>query len=94
MCFNGAKTYQLNWYNQFHVDLPINGQFNWNGNLIGFAEKANASTNDKMIIRLISSTKDVYVHFNRQIGMNSQTQEGVNQVLVATRNTGLGYAHI
>ena len=92
MCFNGAKTYQLNWYSQYHVDLPISGQFNWNGNLIGFAEKAGASIGDKMIIRIITSTKDVYVHFNSMVGMNIETQEGEDQVLVATRSNGLGYA--
>ena len=92
MCFNGAKTYQLNWYSQFHVDLPINKQFNWSGNLIGFAEKASASIDDKMIIRIIGPTKDFYVHFNRKVGMNNETQEGGDQVLVAWRSTGLGYA--
>jgi hypothetical protein len=92
MCFNGAKTYQLGWYSQYHLDIPIAEPFNWNGNLIGFAEKANASSDDKMIVRIITSTKDIYIHFNRQVGMNAGTQEGGNQVLVTTRDTGTGYA--
>jgi hypothetical protein len=45
-----------------------------------------------MIVRIITSTTDVYIHFNRQIGINSGTQEGGNQVLVTTRPTGTGYA--
>jgi hypothetical protein len=57
MCFNGAKTYQLGWYSQYHLDLPISKQFNRSGNLIGFAEKANASSDDNMIIRIIAPTE-------------------------------------
>jgi hypothetical protein len=89
MCFNGAKTYQLGWYSQYHVDLPNNGSFNWNGKLVGFAEKSSATSNDKMIVRIITSTTDIYVHFNRKIGMNSDTLEGADQVLVVTKNTGV-----
>ena len=92
MCFNGAKTYQLGWYSQYHVDLPISGSFNWNGNLVGFAEKASASSSDKMIVRIISSTTDYYIHFNRKIGMNIGTEEGGDQVLVTSRSTGLDIA--
>jgi hypothetical protein len=92
MCFNAAKTYQLGWYSQYHVDLSTSATFNWNGNLVGFAEKSSASTSDKMIIRIITSTTDTYVHFNRRIGMNIGTQEAGDQVLVTTRNTGTGYA--
>jgi hypothetical protein len=92
MCFNGAKTYQLGWYSQYHVNLPSSGSFNWNGYLVGFAEKSSASSSDKMIVRIVTSTADTYVHFNRKIGMNSGTQEGGDQVLVTTRNTGTGYA--
>jgi hypothetical protein len=86
-----VKTYQLGWYSQYHVNLPINGNFNWNGNLVGFAEKARATSSDKMIIRIITSITDVYIHFNRMIGMNINTDEGGDQVLVATRKTGLNY---
>ena len=92
MCFNGAKTYQLGWYSQYHVDLPISGSFNWNGNLVGFAEKASASWSDKMIVRIITATTDYYIHFNRMIGMNIGTAEGGDHVLVTSRETGVGYA--
>jgi hypothetical protein len=92
MCFNGPKSYQLGWYSQYHVDLPISGSFNWNGNLVGFAEKASASWSDKMIVRIITSTTDFYIHFNRKIGMNIGTLEGGDQVLVTSRSTGADYA--
>jgi hypothetical protein len=92
MCFNGPKTYQLGWYNQYHVELPISGSFNWDGNLVGFAEKSSASWTDKMIIRIITSTSDIYIHFNRMTGMNIGTLEGGDHVLVTSRSTGLEYA--
>jgi hypothetical protein len=43
-----------------------------------------------MIIRIITYTTDVYIHFNRMIGMNMNTDEGGDQVLVTTRKTGVG----
>jgi hypothetical protein len=95
MCFNGVKTYQLGWYSQYHLDLSVNENFEWNGNLIGFAEKASATTSsDKMIIRIITSTIDIYIHFNRRIGMNIHTEEAGDQVLVATRPTGVTIAEV
>ena len=92
MCFNGPKSYQLGWYSQYHVDLPISGGFNWNGNLVGFAEKSSASWSDKMIVRIITATTDFYIHFNRMIGMNIGTLEGGDHVLVTSRSTGVDFA--
>ena len=91
MCYNGPKTWQLGWFSDYHVDLSSANGFSWTGNLVGFAQKANAALTDKMIIRIQGST-DTYINFNRQIGMNSGTQEGGNQVLVTRRATGTGYA--
>jgi hypothetical protein len=47
-----------------------------------------------MIIRIQNdfANNDTYVHFNRQIGMNSETKEGGDQVLVSTRTGGVDYA--
>ena len=92
MCFNGPKTWQLGWFSDYHVDLSTASGISWTGNLIGFAQKANAALTDKMIIRIQSSSTDIYVSFNRKIGINSGTQEGGDQVLVATRAPGTGYA--
>jgi hypothetical protein len=92
MCFNGPKTWQLGWYDAYHVDLPMNGNFHWRGSLIGFADKSSAVPTDRMIVRIRSKSIDYYIHFNRKIGMNDGTQEGPNQVLVTTRPPGTGYA--
>ncbi|KAI2504196.1 Gametolysin peptidase M11 [Fragilaria crotonensis] len=92
MCFNGPKTWQLGWFSEYHVDLSTATGISWSGNLIGFAQRANAAGTDKMIIRIQSSSTDTYVSFNRRIGINSGTQEGADQVLVVTRAPGTGYA--
>ena len=92
MCFNGPKSWQLGWFTDYHIDLSVAIGTSWTGNLVGFAQKANATLTDKMIIRIQSSVNDVYVNFNRKIGINSGTQEGGDQVLVTTRATGAGYA--
>jgi hypothetical protein len=88
MCFNGAKTWQLGWFSNFHVNLNPTKSIYWTGDLIGFVEKNNASSTDVMIIRIQSSiSQDTYVHFNRQIGFNSGSQllNGADKVLIATR---------
>ena len=92
MCFNGAKTWQLGWYTEFHLDLPVGNNFRWKGNLVGFAERSAASVSDRMIIRIRSNSKDYYIHFNRKIGLNSGTLEGGDQVLVSFRAPGTGLA--
>jgi hypothetical protein len=103
MCFNAPKTYQFGWFPEYHVDLPLplSGTNLWTGNLIGFVEKevAGVAADDRMIIRIRAdqscdistrycSGEDYYVHFNRQIGFNAGTKEGVNQVLISKRASG------
>jgi hypothetical protein len=95
ICFNGEKKWQLGWHKYYHVDIPVGYDFNWKGNLVGFAEKSSASGADRMIVR-IRSTMDYYVHFNRKIGRNSGTMEGADQVLVSSRipETGLAVSSL
>jgi hypothetical protein len=90
MCFNGAKTWQLGWYSNYHLDMIAS--INVTVDLIGFAEKSNSLQHDKMIIR-VQSTLDyeVYIHFNRKIGFNLNTIIGSNQILIATRNKESAY---
>ena len=92
MCFNGPKSWQLGWYSDYHVDLSTNN-YNWSGDLVGFAEKSATAASYKMIIRIRNdfANTDTYVHFNRKIGFNSETLEGGNQVLVGYRKSGVGY---
>lgn len=95
MCFNGPKTYQFGWFSEFHQELSGDSIY-WTGDLVGFAERGDltGSGPDRMIIKI--STKDgsdpYFVHFNRMISFNIGTKEGQDQVLVARRADGTGYA--
>ena len=94
MCFNGVKTYQLGWYLDYHLDLPNdNNNFNWNGDLVGFAERDEAGSDNMMIIKIRNEedATDTYIHFNRETLSNSGTKEAGNEVLVTARPEGLNY---
>ena len=97
MCFNAPKTYQLGWFSNFHVDIELTtpiSPWTWNGNLVGQAERdnANISQDDMMIVRIFGfGGTDYYVSYNRKTGINSGSQEGGNQVLIHSRENGIGY---
>jgi len=86
MCFNAPKNWQLGWYNDRQA-IVYTG---WSGNIYGIADYGSTSTNDTVIVQ-IPGTEDWYVSFNRQLGINSGTREGKNQVLVHKRPTGGTY---
>ena len=96
MCFNAPKTYQLEWFPDYHVDIELTtpiSPWTWSGNLVGQAERDSAnSSEDKMIVRIFGfGGNDYYVSYNRKTGINSGTREGGNQVLVHSRKAGTGY---
>jgi len=87
MCFNGAQSWQLGWYNTRHDTFTLSDG-TWTGRLIGQVDQNNPSANptDKVILRIDTSTStDYYVSFG--ILHNIGTQEAVNQVTV-TKMTG------
>lgn len=76
------------------MDLkPTNGILNWQGHLIGFVERDDATIDDKMIIRIESDVDadDIYISFNRAIGFNSETVENKDQVVVSERPEGFDF---
>jgi len=101
MCFNGAKSYQLGWFPTYSQEVESDNPFFWNGDLVGFVDKdsmvgcAQGDSNcDKLIFRLKpqSGDNEYYVQFNRQLGFNSGTKEGGNQVMVVSRGRGTDYS--
>jgi len=94
MCFNAPKTYQLNWFSDYHRDdLSYLSPISETISLVGFVDR-NAAPQDihKMIIRVSGDTNDFYVHFNRKRYFNRGSVEGGDQVLVTYRSSGSGYA--
>jgi hypothetical protein len=85
-CFNGPKTYQLGWFRS-HYETIYDISYEWAGRLYGLADVSNISSSSIMIVKLVhpnasDSQRDVYVSFNRAIGNNADTGEGINQVVV------------
>jgi hypothetical protein len=79
MCFNAPKNWELGWYE----DRQRVVENEWNGNLYGIADYQNTISSDLMIIQIPAANGDEwYVSFNRKNGINSQTVEYGNQVLV------------
>merc|ERR1719223_1373851 len=87
MTFNGAKNgAQLSWYNDRRVTAPFDGD------LYGISDYATTGTSAKMNIKFTEGSKDYYVSFNKKSGINNDTREYGNQVLVHSRSPGSGYA--
>ena len=84
MCFNSAKSWQLNWYASRMESIPFSTGVK-SRRLIGLADfgNTNAQADDKVVIKLnTASSTDFYMSFNRQTGINSGTREAGNQVLI------------
>ena len=89
MCYNAPNMFQLGWLNQV-VELttqPSPGVF-W---LVGHTNYGGGL----QALRLVGtpSSQDTYIWFNHQAGIQSETQEGANQVIVTTRLSGTGYSN-
>lgn len=77
MCFNAAKSWQLGWYaDKSYEVLPENGKFT--AHLDAFVDYNAIPANEYALLKV--GTK--YVIYNRQKGMNSETQEFANKVTV------------
>jgi len=93
MCFNGAKSWQLGWYNDKNLDLVLtsSSSSSWTGRLVGVVDYNNAGTNEKVIVRVSSSSSssslEVFVSFNRKTSFNVGTEEGGDNVLITTQTT-------
>ncbi len=93
MCFNGAKSWQLGWYDtNTHTFKPTDGA--WLGKIVGVADFKNNPHNSPVVVKLETNTSnDYFVTFNRATGCNSQNDEADNQVtVVQTGANGEGYS--
>ena len=95
MCFNAANNWQLGWFpNGRHSIKPLESD-SFIGNLIGLSDYGSLTetSTEKVMIQILGHEQDYYVSFNREIGINSGTREGKNQVLVHSRKPGSGYSN-
>mmetsp|Transcript_1254 Transcript_1254/g.2744 ORF Transcript_1254/g.2744 Transcript_1254/m.2744 type:complete len:810 (+) Transcript_1254:238-2667(+) len=92
MCFNGAKSWQTDWYkiatkaiNPATAILAGNGNTCFAGSLYGIVDFESGNSNKTVIVKINDPREmeqDFYVAFNRATGMNSETREGRDQVMV------------
>lgn len=86
MCFNAAKSWQLGWYSDKAIAIDPLLTSSWNGRLVGMAEYKKAGPGDMVVVKLNTPTSiDYYINFNRQTGINAETGEGGDQVLVVSQ---------
>jgi hypothetical protein len=91
MCYNTAKNWQLNWFEDKHETVnPLNDNF-WEGDLIGYSDyqNPNVSSESKVILKIEGHEQDYFVGFNRKSGINIQNQEAGadNKVTVHSTST-------
>ena len=65
------------------------GPIDWSGSLVGIAEYNEPSTHPVLLKLGQTDDENYYLSFNRDVGMNSMTQEGGDQVLI-TKQFGSG----
>ena len=82
MCFNAAKSWQSKWYTSKSIVIDPSAGNCYTGNLYGIADYGNSASSVVLLKIDDASDTDFYVTFNRQIGINSGTQEAGNLVTV------------
>eukprot|EP00804_Cyclotella_cryptica_P000316 CCRYP_010238-RA/>CCRYP_010238-RA protein AED:0.34 eAED:0.34 QI:894/1/1/1/0.6/0.83/6/180/677 len=102
MCYNAAKNYQFAkagaWYNDkpehaISWDSGSKPGTSWSGRIIGVAEYDNNPGDHPIVIRIVTGTdRDLFLGFNRQIGMNSDVKEAGDEVTITEAGNGRVYA--
>ncbi len=94
-CFNPAKNFQLNWYNDAKItENPTIQGYSNTLTLVGIGEYGNRGVNP-VTVRLETGTgADYFVGFNRAIGPNRFNDQGDNKVNIiqVTQGNGQSYA--
>mmetsp|Transcript_18161 Transcript_18161/g.26955 ORF Transcript_18161/g.26955 Transcript_18161/m.26955 type:complete len:609 (+) Transcript_18161:76-1902(+) len=94
MCFNAAKNWQLNWYND--KKLLVNPLINPTTivDLVGIANYDTTANSHPVVVKIETGTStDQFIGFNRAVGINAQNDEADNEVtIVQTGNNGENYS--
>lgn len=89
MCFNAAKSWQLGWYSDRSTEVyPL--KYQWDGQLVGIADYGELDdTKYRVLLKLEAPNEDIayYVSFNRKLGVNQETKDGADQVLVISQTS-------
>ena len=88
MCFNAAKSWQLGWYAEKSAEIkPDKNKMTLN--LDAFVDYNSVPSNEYVLLKVGT----MYVIYNKQKGINSETQEFGNQVTITEMATEHDFSH-
>jgi len=104
MCFNGAKSWYLGWYNdtkkQGHQLIHPIEQGGWSGKLVGvdaYLHNDNYRDDDYKVVVKVETTDedtvmfpDLYIMYNRKEGVNGQVQAFGDTITVVSQSEEFG----
>lgn len=88
MCYNAVNNYQLGWYSNISINPTSVDGYGGTFFISGVAGYDPDDTTKYVTLRLeqITSSMDYYIGYNRAEGMNSETKEDGDKVIVFTKN--------
>eukprot|EP00526_Cylindrotheca_closterium_P008389 CAMPEP_0113624610 /NCGR_PEP_ID=MMETSP0017_2-20120614/12694_1 /TAXON_ID=2856 /ORGANISM="Cylindrotheca closterium" /LENGTH=850 /DNA_ID=CAMNT_0000534661 /DNA_START=60 /DNA_END=2612 /DNA_ORIENTATION=+ /assembly_acc=CAM_ASM_000147 len=90
MCFNAAKSWQLGWYTSKAVSItPSSSSATYSTPLAGVVDYSTTSNKVLIEIQQTSSTTFYYINYNRATGINVDTQEGADSVMLVSKDTSV-----
>jgi hypothetical protein len=105
MCFNAAKNWQLGWYNNQVIALSYLGpspaaptKYKMCGVDNYSLTDVNNAMNQYIVMKLpgitsTAGTHDYYVGYNHKGGINANTAEGADQVMIVQKALGADYTY-
>ena len=84
ICFNSAKSWQLAWYSDKHLNLIAEDISDDSYNLASVVDYDIVAKNDYLLIKVTDSADkyDYFVNFNRQKGITIDSTEGDNMIII------------
>jgi len=91
MCYNAANNYQLGWYSQYSI-TPTSANGYGGTFVISGVAGYNVTDDSKFVsLRLEQETltADYYIGYNWKFGMNVETQEDADKVIIVEKDGGI-----
>lgn len=89
MCFNAAKSWQLGWYSDkaLRITPTTNAQNRYFGQLASIVDYPTTNKNVLIEINFSRASWAYFLNYNAMKGMNSQTLEGRNKLMITRKYT-------
>lgn len=88
ICFNGAKSWQLGWYDDKSKSITPSGDFHVAGRIASIVDYPTADAKVLFKIKQSNSEWAYFLQYNAAKGFNSGTAEGRNKVMITAKQTG------